>query len=311
MALFQGARTHWIAKAALHNALSELPGGQKINFLLQRNVTHTLPGDDDHFRLKARKALWHFAALQRLHTGPVAGARLFEFGAGWDLIGPLFLYALGASDQTVVDVAPLLSLPLVAQAIRQFTALKPELEALHGVNLRSLGTPAVGSAEELRERFGIRYLAPCDVRATGLRTASVDFALTTSTLQHVPEEQIAPILAECRRILRPGGALSSHIDMTDGFAQFDGALTPYNFLKFSDRRWNLVNSPSYFHNRLRARDFLAKFETAGFEIVEREVRPPSQEDLEQVRALSLAPRFRSYTAEDLAVQQISLVAISH
>lgn len=300
----------WIAKAALQNALARMPRGREVNFLLQRRLTHTLPGNDEHFRLKARKALWHLAAFKRNHDGPVAGARMFEFGAGWDLIGPLIMYGAGIDDQAVIDVAPLLSLSLVGHAIRQYTALKSELEAAYGEELRSLGAESIGSREELRQRFGIHYVAPCDAAATTLAADSVDFVSSTSTLQHVPEDQIAPILGECRRLLRPGAAMSCHIDMPDGFAQTDSSLSSYNFLKFSNRTWALVNSAFYYQNRLRARDFVGRFEQAGFEVAERELYGPSERDLTQLRALRLAPRFRAYTIDELAVRQMSLVAIN-
>ncbi len=300
----------WIAKAVLQNAMAHLPRGRDINSVLQHKLTRTLPGDDDHFRLKARKAFWHFVALQRHHAGPVGGTRLFEFGAGWDLIGPLTFYGLGIEHQLLVDVAPLLDLDLVGNAIRQYTALKAELEATGGHQLRPLGAPSVGSLEELRERFGIRYLAPCDARATALPAESVDFVSSTGTLQHTPEDELTPILAECHRLLVPGGPMSCHIDMFDGFAQFDSSISAYNFLKFSDRTWALVNSPLYFHNRLRARDFVARFEAAAFEIGEKELHGPSEQDRDALRTLRLAPRFRNYGLDDLGVRQMSLVALS-
>lgn len=298
----------WIVKAAVQNALAHTPRGRDINHLLQRKLTGSLPGDDAYFRLKARKAFWHFAALERYLEGAEGGARLFEFGAGWDLVGPLIYYGLGVDDQVVVDVAPNLRPELVAHSISQYSALRSELEASSGRSMRPLGEPSMRSSEELSERFGIRYLAPCDAQATGLPSDSVDFVSNTGVLQHVPEKQLTPILEECRRLLRSGGVMSCHIDMPDGFAQFDHKLSPYNFLRFSDRTWALVNSPFYFHNRLRARDFVALVERAGFDIVKREDHWPTEQVKDTLRGLRLAPRFRSYTVDELAILQMSLVA---
>ncbi len=302
------AEVRWIVKAAVQNTLAHMPRGRDINHLLQRKLTGSLPGDDDYFRLKARKAFWHFAALQQYLAGGEGGARLFEFGPGWDLVGPLIYYGLGVESQIVVDVAPNLRADLVAHSITQYSALRSELEASWGRPLRPLGEPSMRSSEELDERFGIRYLAPCGAQATDLPSDSVDFVSNTSVLQHVPEEQLAPILQECRRILRSGGVMSCHIDMPDGFAQFDHRLSPYNFLKFSDRTWALVNSPFYFHNRLRARDYVALFESAGFDVVKREDHRPTEQVKATLRGLRLAPRFRAYTADELAILQMSLVA---
>jgi SAM-dependent methyltransferase len=300
----------WVAKAALQNALAVAPQGRALQLLLQRKLTKSLPGDDDYFRLKVRMAVRHIDALRR-HLPDAGGAlRLFEFGAGWDLIGPLIFCGLGLDDQVLADVAPLVQLDLVANSIRQYAALRPEIEATYDRPFRPLGEPSLGSLEELRQRFGIRYLPPGDAPSTALASDSIDFVSSTSTLQHVPEGQIASLLSECRRVLRPGGVMSCHIDMQDGFAEFDSGVTAYNFLRYSDRAWALANSPFYFQNRLRAPDFISLFENAGFDVVERTIREPTDEELAQLQKVPLAPRFRSYTPHDLAVVRLSVVAIN-
>jgi SAM-dependent methyltransferase len=163
---------------------------------------------------------------------------------------------------------------------------------------------AIGSIAELETRFGIRYLAPCDARATALPESSVDFVTSTSTLEHIPAEDLVRLLAECRRLLRPDGAFSSRIDLSDHFTHFDRSLSPYNFLRYSDRAWRLANSSLLHQNRLRRPDYIGAFEAAGFEVVaEKPWRPDA--------ALpdDLAPRFRSYDPADLAVVGLRIVAV--
>lgn len=300
----------WVVKAAIQNSLAYVPKGREINHLLQRKLTGSLPGDDEYFRLKARKAGWHFGALERHVTRANGRVRLFEFGAGWDLVGPLIYYALGVDEQVVIDLAVNLKLDLVECSIRQYALLRSELETALGRPLRSLGDAVVRSTQELDDRFGIRYIAPCDASDTGLPSDSVDFVSSTGVLQHVPEQQLRPILEECRRLLRPSGVLSCHIDMQDGFAEFDHTLSQYNFLKFSDRTWALVNSPFYYQNRLRARDYVALVKGAGFDVVEREDHWPSAEQVAQLRKLRLASRLRTYSIEEVAVIQMSVVAVN-
>lgn len=300
----------WTVKAAIQNALTIVPGGRRMNHLLQRKVTHTLPGDDAHFRLKARKAFWHLETLKNHLDVAADRARCYEFGAGWDLIVPLIYYSVGIEEQIVADVARMVHFDLVANAMRQYANFKTELEAQFGLPLRALGDPSVSSVQEIRERFGIDYQAPSDPAATGLPPNSLDFISTTGTLQHIPEERIPLILNECRRLLRSGGVMSCHIDMQDGFAEFDETVTQYNFLRFSDRAWSLVNSRLYFQNRLRARDFVALFENAGFNVVAQEFHEPTEDQRAKVRAQSVAPRFSQYTVDELAIMQLSLVAVN-
>ena len=72
-----------------------------------------------------------------------------------------------------------------------------------------------------------------------------------------------PLLAECRRLLRPDGAFSSRIDLSDHFAHFDRSLSPYNFLRYSDRAWGLANSSLLHQNRLRRPDYVRIAELAS------------------------------------------------
>jgi hypothetical protein len=132
----------------------------------------------------------------------------------------------------------------------------------------------------------------------------VDFVTSTSTLEHIPEEELLPLLAECRRLLRADGAVSSRIDLSDHFSHFDDSVSPYNFLRYSDRRWSLVNSGLLYQNRLRRSDYVSAFEQAGFTVVaERSWRPGVE------LPADLDARFRGYDPDDLDVARLRLVAV--
>jgi SAM-dependent methyltransferase len=162
--------------------------------------------------------------------------------------------------------------------------------------------------DELEDRFGTRYLAPCDARATGLERGSIDFVSSTNTLEHVPAADVALILAECRRLLRPDGALSSRIDLRDHYSYFDGSLSPYNFLRYRDRTWRLFNSALLHQNRLRRPDYLEAFATAGLTVVAEEAATPTEADLAALAEVRPAAEFRGYALEDLGVKGLFLVA---
>ena len=176
-------------------------------------------------------------------------------------------------------------------------------------SLAALELDGVRSLKELEERFGIEYLAPRDARATGLPDASVDFVSSTDVCEHVPEEDLAAIFRECFRLLRRGGVFSCRIDLQDHYAYFDRSLSKYNFLRYSDRAWSVVNSPLHFQNRLRSPDYLRLLREAGLELVVERPSGPSEEGREELRALPLAERFRNgYTREELGVTVLSFVA---
>lgn len=299
----------WLAKAALQRGVSALPAAEGVNYVFQRHVTGSLPTSESRFRKKFARAVQHFDAY--LEHGPrrsAAEAVFYEFGAGWDLEIPLVYWCLGIDRQIVIDVRANVRLELVNHSLGRLGRSRAKLEAKAGRTLRDPGRADVGSVRELADRFGISYLAPRDARATGLDPGSVDFVSSTSTLEHVPAEDLVPILSECRRLLRPDGAMSSRIDLRDHFSYFDRRLTPYNFLRFGERSWRLVNSSLNYQNRLRRPNYLEAFAAAGLTIVAEAAILPGEDDLAALREIDPAPEFRRYSLEDLAVKGLRLVA---
>src|SRR6266542_2108935 len=286
----------WVAKVALQRGLGLMPQGERVNYLFQRHVARSLPGGEPVVRRKLARARQHLEAFGR----PGEDAVFYEFGAGWDLAIPLSYAALGVRRQVLVDIRPSARVELVNEAL----AL---LDGIQDDDLRPLGGP-VSSLGELEERFGITYLAPRDARATGLESESIDFVTSTDVCEHIPEADLAQIFRECRRLLRPGGAFSCRIDLQDHYAYFDPSLSRYNFLRFSDRTWRVVNSPLHHQNRLRSPDYLRLVREAGLELAVERPSGPSEEGLDGLRSLPLAPRFRAYSLEELGVTILSFVA---
>ncbi len=298
------ASVRWLAKAMLQDILSHVPSGERLNYVLQRQVLHSLPLSAEGFRAKAARALEHFAAFQELTDVEPAAASFYEFGAGWDLTIPLTYYALGVDRQTLVDVRPLARLELVEHTIRMFD----QVEVPADQPLRSLGQPRIDSVEELRERFGIEYVAPRDAGDTGLPNGGFDFISSTDTLEHIPEPDLRRVLAECRRLLRPGGVLSSRVDLEDHYSHFDRSLSDFNFLKFGDRSWRLLNPSLHYQNRLRYPDYVRLLHESGFEILRQRTSRVSDAELQRLRDLRLASRFRGYSLDELAVKGLVFVA---
>ena len=299
---------HWLAKAMLQKGVSALPRAERANYLFRRHVTHTVPRSEYRFRRKFKRALVHLDAYDRHGPGVLpADAVFYEFGAGWDLTIPLSYWALGVHRQVVVDIRRNLRPELVALTLDRIRRLAPELEAEAG---RPLRVPEPGDGiGDLARTFGIEYLAPSDARSTGLASASMDFVTSTSTLEHVPAEDILLLLTECRRILSPEGAISCRIDLRDHFSDFDENLSQYNFLRYSDRAWGLLNSSLGYQNRLRRPDYLRLFAAAGLTVVSERSATPGPAKLDELRRLALAPRFRAYRPEDVAVTRLDVVAI--
>jgi ubiquinone/menaquinone biosynthesis C-methylase UbiE len=151
-------------------------------------------------------------------------------------------------------------------------------------------------------------MAPYDARNTALSPESIDFIHTTSTLEHIEEEDIKIILKECYRILRPNGIISFLIDLKDHFSYSDNTLSKYNFLRYSSKKWNFVNSSINFQNRLRYPDYLSMITGAHFEILEQHPERPDKRDRDDLHQMKRADRFKThYAIEDVGVKTLWVV----
>jgi SAM-dependent methyltransferase len=300
----------WLAKAALQRALGALPQGERLNYVFQRHVLHSFPVGDAAYRQKFIRAANHLSAYEKHGPDrPAADASFYEFGAGWDLAIPLSFALLGVGHQIVIDIRPSARIELVNETIAALGRLRPELEQATERAVRDPGGP-IGSIEELEPRFGIDYLAPCDARGTGLAPGIADFVSSTDTCEHIPAADLAAVFAESRRLLRTGGAFSCRIDLQDHYAYFDRSVSRYNFLRYSDARWALVNSPLHYQNRLRAPDYLRLVREAGFELAYEHPSGPNAEGRAELETMTLAERFRGYSVDELGATILSFVALA-
>lgn len=298
----------FIVKAVLQQVFNYLPRSESLNYFFQRNVTRSLPRSDESFLRKVEEANRHFTAF--LHWCldiKITDAHFFEFGAGWDLIIPLSYYCFGVQHQTIIDIRQNLRLELVNDTISRFLKHKSKLESILCRQLR-VSPVEIGDTSELFDTFGIHWLAPIDAKDTHFPSESFDFISNTVTLEHIPENDIAKILKECYRILRPGGIMSCLVDLKDHYSYFDSTISYYNFLKFSDKTWAYLNSPIHFQNRLRYPDYINLITQSGFEIVDQDVERPSYADMEALKHLRLANRFKAkYSLEDLGVKSFWII----
>ena len=282
----------WRRKCLAFWLLEYMPGGTALYYYLQRNVTKTLP------RQPALLPGYIASAIARrdylLCGGSPSGKTLLEFGAGWDLFHNIVLYCYGFDRQTVVDINPWMRPELVNSIIEALRRDPPPGAVRSPPSL--LGTDA---REELQRIYGIDYRAPADARHVDMASNFLDYAATTTTLEHIPFTTLREILQECRRLLKPDGIMCMQIDYSDHFSHADSSITPYNFLQFSENTWRRYNPPKQHQNRRRHSDYGKLFQDLGYRILSEEAfRPPNWKPM--LDGIRLHPDFVSYNLEDVA-----------
>lgn len=260
----------WRFKCVVLHALALAPWLQRI----AERVTGSgnLAVTDSYLKLHRR----HAETYKRVHPG-----RALEFGGGRHLLSPLLLSQAGATEILVYDLERLTSPEQINHTIRQ---LKGRLDG---------EWPEIVDFEDLHRRYRIRYLAPADARNTGLPAASVDFICSTNTLEHIPQDDIRRILAECARIARPGAIWSHAVDYMDHYSYADPSISQFNFYRYTAKQWRWLNPPNHFQNRLRHTDYDRLFAEQPLATID--VRP----GLADAVQVELAAEFRHYEPADL------------
>jgi len=297
---------NWIVKAFIQKILSGLPNSSEINYLFQKKVTKTFPINERVFLNSLEHALEHIQRFKK-YREKIENAHIFEFGAGWHIVGPLTYAALGANEQTIIDLTPKLKHELVQVTVEYIRKNRSLIEKKYGEPVDNVFFVKTEKTPVNIRSLGINYKAPADARSTGLENNSCDLIVNTNTLEHIPPQDIQMILAECYRILKPGGILSCIVDLIDHFSYCDTNICEYNFLKFSSRSWEIFfNSHLQYQNRLRAGEYLKLLDSTGFrKLVVKTSKP--ENGLKSLSKLKLNKRFRVMKPEDIAITRLDVL----
>jgi len=305
---------NWQRKARIQNLIAALPLSNAIYYAMQRSMGSLRAG-------RANPVEWFGAARRTVEwirkTGrDVEGMRFLEVGTGRNVNLPTALWLCGAARVTTVDLNPYLSSALVFESNEYVRQHESEV-------LRAFGAEAErpqfqerlaqlmnfkGDLAALLKMMDINYLPRADAAQLPLETESIEAHVSFAVFEHIPAPDLARILTEARRVLRPDGLLVHIIDPSDHFSHDDETITAINFLQFGDDEWEgWAGNQFMYHNRLRAFEYLELFERAGVRLIEQAqtVDEPSLRALEN--GFPLHRQFQHIAAEQLAVRSLNVL----
>ena len=242
--------SRWLLKAATQRAIGFLPRSHVWNLQFQTHVTRSMELTPARLSGGLGHCARHLSAYASHSSGrEQTPATALEIGTGWYPIVALGLYLCGAEKVLTYDIVPLLNADRVRETMRRLVDAADE-GSLRGVlpsydperlnSLRPIANGDVESARDLLGGLGVAYVVG-DASCTALDAESVDLVFSNVTFAHVPYLALGTMLRELRRIISSQGVMSHEIDLADQFAAFDDSITKFNFLKFSDRTWRLID----------------------------------------------------------------------
>jgi len=276
------SRLPWWAKIPAKIALASLP--IPYGFWKRLGLFDHGAMDDGEYALRVFRK--HFERAR-----PLAGFSCLELGPGDSAATALVARAHGGRRTWLVDTGA-------------YAATDPDLYRRMLTRLRSNGSGEVkpfGTFEELLQVTDASYLTHGVGSLRSIPDGSVDFAFSQAALEHVRRSELDAVLRELRRVLHPGGRTTHQIDLQDHIAE------SLHSLRFSERVWEsgLIARSGLYTNRVRADEMRARFERAGFELVE--VDEQRWESMPIPRGV-LAEPFRSLPERDLLVRGLFVVA---
>lgn len=301
----------WRIKGLVQGVLSFLPGGERVNDLLQR----VAGGRKDlaaHVADKVREDwLVHMRHLDELRVA-IQGREMLEIGTGWLPVLPLGFALAGVGRCHTMDLKRHMRPEAATLALRMLEPHLGEIAAAAGqppdrVADRWRAWTRLPDGVAVLEAAGVRYHAPADATASGLPDRSCALVFSNSVLEHVPAPALPGLMREARRLLAPDGVALHGVNCGDHYAYFDRSITPIHYLRFSEREWRLWNNDILFQNRLRPVDFLDAARAAGLEVVLKKHRP-RPELLARLPSLPIADEFRRYPPEELCCTSIDFAA---
>lgn len=301
----------WIAKAFIQKFISFFPFKHRVNYLFQKYVTKGVILTDDLMDDKLSHCKNHLSCFSK-YSKKTNGLVTLEIGTGWYPIVPIGFYLSGADEIYTIDLTSLLKTSAIHETVEKFqeydrsgklASFIPGLKSERLEKLNSL-LKLNSAPEKILETINIKSITG-DARKIAMPDAKFDLINSNNTFEHIYPEILQDILIEFNRVLKPGGIMSHQIDMSDHFAHLDKSITIYNFLKYTDAEWNLIDNSVQPQNRLRLSDYQKLFTKAGFQILEEISRPGSIEDL---KGIKLAQKYRSYTESGLATSHSLIIA---
>jgi len=282
-----------------------LPYKNKINFLFQKYVTRGVELTDLHFENKITHAKDHIEFLQKHKK--INDVSCFELGTGWYPVVPLCLYLTGAKHIFTIDIIAHLTKASLLKTIKKFNEwekagkLKIYLLQIENERWRKLKSVFDNQNElNINEMLAVLEITTIvgDARKVKLKGQSIDFICSNNTFEHIYPNILEDILLEFKRLIKPGGLMSHFIDMSDHFAHFDKSISIYNFLKFTEKQWKMIDNSIQPQNRMRF---------CQYELIYKHLKIPSERsivelgDLKALSNIGLKAPFKTFTKEELVI----------
>lgn len=296
----------WKLKAVVQNVIALMPYKESVNYFFQKNVTKGVNLSDEYFEFKIGHAKDHINYFKTYGETGVE-KKIIELGSGWYPVIPIMMYLSNTGSVISLDIQSWMNKEHQVTAINKFIQwqkagkLKAYLKKIDSKKWDLLldisKNESQYSFDQINKTIGLTLMLQ-DARNLNLEDSSIDLISSNNTFEHIYPEILSGILKEFKRVIKPNGVMSHFIDMSDHFAHFDKSITIYNFLRYSNKKWKMIDNSIQPQNRMRFKDYLEMYKYLSIPVTKEEIR---KGNIDEVSSLKIHKEYSNYKPSELAI----------
>lgn len=138
---------------------------------------------------------------------------------------------------------------------------------------------------------------------------NIDLIFSRFVLEHVTPNDLQEMHKRFFKELKDEVYILHLISPSDHRAYTDKSISHYDFLKYSQKQWDNIQTKFDYHNRLRLPQYLKIFEESGFEIVYLEYDKVDllSEKYKKFKSLNIHDDFAKFSEEEILAGSINVL----
>ncbi|MGX1022919.1 hypothetical protein [Psychroflexus sp. MBR-150] len=138
---------------------------------------------------------------------------------------------------------------------------------------------------------------------------NIDFVISRFVLEHISEDELLKIHYHLYNQISKSAQILHLISPSDHRAYSDKSLSLYDFLKYSDKEWDKIQTKFDYHNRLRLPDYINIFKKAGFKIefLNYEDVNKNSDKYKKFKKLNIHYDYKKYSEQEILASSITVL----
>ncbi len=278
-------------KTFIFKTLSFLPGN--LGYILYHNLQNISQSNNLEIKLKsAEKTFNELKNICLTHSIQLKDKTILEIGSGWIPSLPyLFLYNASVKKVLTYDI----NKHYQEKNLRRFNQLFAKKKNV------------VLKIEKNSLPKEIQYFPNENV--INCKDKNVDLIFSRFVFEHVSPKDILLIHEKFKENFKKGTTIIHFISPSDHRAYSDKSLSLQDFLKYSKKEWDGIQTKFDYHNRLRFSEFIKIFKELNMEIIYQNYSIPKKDSKQYklFKKLTLHKDYKTFSEEDLLAGSIVII----